>query len=71
VSGECNAASVSDPFRWLETATGSYVIERYEHKNPDGVQWLVERVTEDGNLELLRACKTRREAAEYIGALRG
>ena len=49
---------------------GSYVIERYVYDK--GVQWLVYRIIGGrGTPSLLQTFDTRREAAEYIGRLRG
>lgn len=49
----------------VELEAGSFVVERYV---PDtgGVQWLAEVVGEDGNLWLMMACRTRREALNVI-----
>lgn len=51
-------------------ADGSIVIERYEYVGPQGgtgVQWLVHRV-KDGELGMVRACKSLSEALEVTGA---
>lgn len=49
----------------VDLSVGSFVVERYA---PDtgGVQWLAEVVGDDGNLWLMRACRTRREALKVI-----
>jgi hypothetical protein len=44
---------------------GTLVIERYVYTNPNGktgVQWLAQIVDKDGDLALMKACRTRREA---------
>jgi hypothetical protein len=45
---------------------GTLVIERYvyERNGKSGVQWLAQIVDQDGDLALIKACKTRREALE-------
>lgn len=56
---------------------GTLVIERYVYTNRNGnpgVQWLAQIVDEDGDLALMQACRTRREALEVAsspGASRG
>ncbi len=56
----------------LSASPGSVVIEPYEWRNPNavygpakGTQWLVQVVDENGDLRLLRVCKTRREARRF------
>ena len=49
---------------------GTLVVERYEYETArgnKGVQWLAQIVDKDGDLALLHACKTRREALEVCG----
>jgi hypothetical protein len=52
---------------------GTLVIERYAYTNPNGksgVQWLAQIVDKDGDLALMKACRTRREALEVAGRAR-
>lgn len=51
----------------VELMAGSLVVERYEYGTRSGgvgVQWLAEVVSKDGDLLLMRPCKTRKEALE-------
>jgi hypothetical protein len=53
----------------VELLAGSAVVERYEYGTRSGgvgVQWLAEVVSKDGDLLLMRACKTRKEALETL-----
>lgn len=58
------------PYLTVDLPAGSLVVERYVYTNrrgnDNGVQWLAEVVDKDGNLLLMQACKTRREALEVV-----
>lgn len=52
---------------------GTLVVERYEWENPaaihgakKGVQWLAQIVDKDGDLALMKTCRTRKEAIEVL-----
>lgn len=53
----------------VELIAGSLVVERYEYGTRSGgvgIQWLAEVVGKDGDLLLMRACKTRKEALQVL-----
>ena len=53
----------------VELVAGSAVVERYEYGTRSGgvgVQWSAEVVGKDGDLLLMRACKTRQEALDVL-----
>jgi hypothetical protein len=53
----------------VDLMVGSLVVERYEYGTRSGgvgVQWLAEVVSKNGDLLLMRACKTRKEALETL-----
>ena len=57
------------PFKTVDLPAGSLVVEKYHYataKQTTGVQWLAQTVDKDGNLLLLRACRTRKEALEVL-----
>ena len=57
----------------IDESDGSFLIEKYLYatdRQTTGVQWLV-YVVKDGTLTYLQGFKTRRAAAEFIGARRG